>query len=259
MLFINTRPQDRAATLTDTLQYAGIQVLEIPLLELQARAWSADLAQCYAQLLNAQVIVVVSPSAVTMGMAWLDRAGLTIAQLESIQWVAVGQATANTLAQYGIRAITPSVETSEGMLTLPCLEHLVAGSTVAFWRGEGGRQFMMQQLIERDIDILNFILYERQLPLLSAQSTQSYVSVLQASPRYCMLVTSEASWLNWLQLMQDHHDLLKRACFLVLGERLVDVVTQSRAQLALDYQMIQLEDLNPTHILQYVQQVQETP
>ncbi|WP_206052568.1 hypothetical protein, partial [Escherichia coli] len=63
---LEVRPQDRAATLTDTLQHAGLQVLEIPLLELQARAWSADLAQCYAQLLNAQVSVVVSPSAVTM-------------------------------------------------------------------------------------------------------------------------------------------------------------------------------------------------
>jgi uroporphyrinogen-III synthase len=37
--------------------------------------------------------------------------------LKHIQWIAVGQATANRLHEYGIEAHVPDVETSEGMLT----------------------------------------------------------------------------------------------------------------------------------------------
>lgn len=259
MLFINTRPQDRAAALTETLQHAGVSVVNLPLLELTARAWSEDLAACYAELRDAQVIVVVSPSAVHIGMAGLTQTSLSIDQLKSKQWVAVGQATATTLAEYGISSITPEVETSEGMLSLPCLEQLRAGSTVAFWRGEGGRQFMMQTLIEHNVQVLNFVLYQRQLPPSAMQILQSHFPDLQMSSRYCMLVSSEASWLNWLELIRDQLDLLNKACIFVLGSRLVDVVTQTQTQFALNYPIIQLEDLNPAHILQHVQQVQENP
>ncbi|MCG4607457.1 hypothetical protein L0O74_14115, partial [Bifidobacterium longum] len=68
MLFINTRPQDRAAKLSHTLRMAHIPVLDLPLLELLARPWSEPLSKLYPQLLSAQVIVVVSPTAVQVGM-----------------------------------------------------------------------------------------------------------------------------------------------------------------------------------------------
>ncbi len=49
--------------------------------------------------------------------------------------------TAQALAQYGISAEVPKVETSEGMLQLPVLQTLNSGQCLAFWRGEGGRMF----------------------------------------------------------------------------------------------------------------------
>ena len=42
MLFINTRPQDRAKPLTVALQQQFIEVIELPLLELIARPLSAS-------------------------------------------------------------------------------------------------------------------------------------------------------------------------------------------------------------------------
>ena len=256
MLFINTRPADRATQLSLTLRSAGVAVAELPLLELKPRAWSEALAACYAQLSAADVLVVVSPSAVTFGMQGLRKAGISLEQLEHIQWVAVGDATAAKLADYGIHSVVPQVETSEGMLTLSHLEQLEAGACVAFWRGEGGRQFMMQQLLARGIQILNFVLYERHLPEETTQKVKTLISEHQLSSPYCMLITSEASWLNWLDLIQSHLSVLRHAHFLVLGVRLFELLEQSRITLNKDFKIIQLEDLNATHILQHVQVVQ---
>jgi len=72
MLFINTRPQDRASTLTEALVDAGYQVATLPLLELKAEPFSFELQQLYQQLEQTQVIVVVSPTAVEVGMQYLQ-------------------------------------------------------------------------------------------------------------------------------------------------------------------------------------------
>ena len=61
MLFINTRPKDRAEKMSHALRMAQVPVLDLPLLELVARPWSVALSELYQQLLAAQVIVVVSP------------------------------------------------------------------------------------------------------------------------------------------------------------------------------------------------------
>ncbi len=60
MLFINTRPDSRAAELTEALQNKGYQVESLPLLELVAQPFSDSLFQLYQQLVEAQAIVAVS-------------------------------------------------------------------------------------------------------------------------------------------------------------------------------------------------------
>ena len=164
MLFINTRPDSRAAELTEVLQNEGYQVESLPLLELVAKPFSEHLLQLYQKLVKAQAIVVVSPTAVDVGMKYLAQSGLRLADLKHIQWIAVGQSTANCLNEYGIEAHIPDVETSEGMLNLPILHHMKQVGSIAFWRGEGGRQFMMETMQQQGIQILNLVLYHRQCP-----------------------------------------------------------------------------------------------
>ncbi|WP_338351427.1 uroporphyrinogen-III synthase, partial [Enterococcus faecium] len=84
-------------------------------------------------------------------MQYLTQSGLKIEELQHIQWSEVGQATANRLHEYGIEAHVPEVETSEGMLNLPLLHHMQKSGSVAFWRGEGGRQLKMETLQQQGI------------------------------------------------------------------------------------------------------------
>lgn len=256
MLFINTRPQDRAEKLSHTLRMAQVPVLDLPLLELVARPWSAALFELYQQLLAAQVIVVVSPTAVQVGMDYLKQASITLDELRHIQWIAVGETTAQALASYGIVAEVPLVETSEGMLQLPMLKSMNAGTCIAFWRGEGGRPFMMDQLKQQGMHILNFILYERHCPLLTQQNLPDALSLLEQEQQYAMVVSSEASWLNWIKLMQGQDAIIAKGHYFVLGERLYQVVSDYKKNQLACFNITRLPDLKTDSILQQIVVVQ---
>lgn len=256
MLFLNTRPIDRAAALTHALRAAHIEVLELPLLHLLPTPWSVQLAGLYQQLPLTQVIVVVSPSAVHWGMQGLQQAGLCLNELTQVHWIAVGVATQKALLSYGIESSVPQVETSEGMLNLPVLQQLQSDARIAFWRGEGGRQFMMDRLLQRGMCILNFILYTRACPAVAKSQLNRYLPQLQQQSEYFILISSEASWLNWLSLCSQHLDLINKAHYLVLGQRLSDILTAYRARDTLRYRIYALDDLRTPSILQCIKHVQ---
>ena len=230
MLFINTRPENRAAALNQALLGAGYAIEALPLLELVAEPFNAELQQLYQQLPVVQVIVVVSPTAVEIGMQYLQQAGVTMQQLAHVQWVAVGRATAQALAQYQVDSHIPAVENSEGMLELPILQQY-ADAKIAFWRGLGGRQFMMQRLQQQGASILNFVLYHRQCPASSVLKFPGMLQQLQPEQTVAVLISSEASWLHWQQLCQYSQQRIDWV-YVVLGERLVQLLKNSQSHAA---------------------------
>lgn len=253
MLFINTRPVDRAQSLTQALEQQAIDVYVLPLLELVPSAWDNHLADLYRQLTQVQVVVVVSPSAVEFGMAHLARSGLTVSDLQHIQWIAVGKKTAEALAEFGLDSVVPEVETSEGMLQLPTLQQLARDASIGFWRGEGGRQFMMDTLMQRGRFILNFVLYERHCPQATLQQQAALLQCLSEHDDYVVLISSEASWLNWLSLLQSNLDLVQHGHYLVLGERLSRILKQYQQHMRLSFKITVLNDLKTATIVQVLQ------
>ncbi len=101
----------------------------MPLLQLSAQPWSEQLANLYSQLPHTHIIVVVSPTAVDIGIQYLTQSQISLQDLQHIRWVAVGEKTAEVLRGYGVHSEVPQVETSEGMLSLPCLQNLKVGHT----------------------------------------------------------------------------------------------------------------------------------
>lgn len=96
------------------------------------------------------------------------------------------------------------METSEGMLSLPLFNQVKELKRIAFWRGEGGRQFMMQQCQARHIDVLNFILYDRAFPQQTQAQFLDFVNKIEQFEKpYWSCISSEASWHNWLALTRD--------------------------------------------------------
>lgn len=251
MLFINTRPAERAQALTQCLVQAHFKVFDLPLLALHALAYNVLLQQQFARLVDVQAIVVVSPTAVEIGLQYLKESQIQLSQLQHIEWIAVGKKTAAMLAEHGITAMVPEVETSEGMLQLPLFRQRTDLKTIAFWRGIGGRPFMMQQCREQNIDVVNMLLYERSLPESSKAQFHAFLTVMQHDLQpFVMNVSSEASWHYWLALCESHLDVLEKGHYLVLGVRLQQILQQTKQNGRFSFNITSLENLEENTVLQ---------
>lgn len=222
MWIINTRPKERAQILSNGLKGRGYQVFELPLLDLVSLPLDLTLQQQFVRFLDAELVVVVSPIAVTLGMQYYQALNLPMHLLQEKHWICVGQATQAKLQEYGIQSESPKVETSEGMLQLPRLNDFNYHN-IAFWRGIGGRTLMMRSLQDKGINVLNMLLYQRIMPDYSREISHQVAQCLPAG----VLITSEASWENWLSLCVNDQllsDQLSRNVYIVLGERVTNVV-----------------------------------
>jgi uroporphyrinogen-III synthase len=84
--------------------------------------------------------------------AWKQRPDLT--------WIAVGAATARALADHGVAALRPVIESSEGILALAPLNRVV-GKRVLICAGRGGRPLLAAELARRGADVTTAALYQR--------------------------------------------------------------------------------------------------
>ncbi len=252
--FLNTRPPERSQPLTALLSQHGWQVIELPLLELVPRALSADettaldrLAHGFGKVGKINVIIVVSPTAATLGLAALHARSIT-ADLLPLSWLAVGQGTADVLKTAGIEAHLPTLETSEGLIASPMLTALESGDTAMIWRGNGGRELVQQHLFAQgvNLEIINF--YQRQLPASSQQFWSEHWGNQQSPDKKkdtpwpdIVLLSSGESWRYWQKLAGPR---TFDPWFLVLGERLWQALQPHTTRLS------QLQRLQPLHILQ---------
>ncbi|MBF7685339.1 uroporphyrinogen-III synthase [Acinetobacter sp. B10A] len=257
MRFINTRPADRAEPLTQQLQQLGHEVLQLPLLVLKPIALHDHLRSQLMRLNQAQIVVVVSPTAAYLGLQYLQVLNIPVATLTQLKWIAVGEKTAKVLAVAGIDACVPTVETSEGMLQLPLLQQSGL-NMVAFWRGEGGRQFMMEQLRAQGVQIFNMLLYQRALPqdaLMHAHSISQQLHQ-EVNQQTFVCISSEASWKNWQYLCAQQNWSLSHFTYLPLGQRLADLLSTDLTHIATT--IYPIFDLKPATIHTAMVQGQRT-
>lgn len=241
---LNTRPADRAAGLTRALQQAGHSVTELPLLQLDALPLDSTLAAQLAAIVQVQAVIVVSPTAAQLGLDYMLQLGLHPAQL-ALQWIAVGQGTAQVLKGAGLQALTPDIESSEGVLALQGVLDARLSPQVMVWRGVGGRELMLRQLGGQGHTLHNIVLYRRGMP---AGAPAQYRQLLQHPPDV-LLISSGESWRYWQQLGQDTHMPLRMRYILVLGQRVYDVVCADIARQSMPAKVVQLHSLRPDSIL----------
>lgn len=199
---INTRPIERAAPLTQCLQAAGLSVIEMPMLALQARVATDEDRKMMRQWLagDYQALVIVSPTAAASGLAmWkaleverhkqsntTELAESALAALETpSHLIAVGEATAAVLndakrpvASYQV--LQPTIANNEGMLAMPEIESLQAGDKLLIWRGLGGRRLLVDTLQARGVHIDSIAWYERIMPDEAQSQYEQWLQDFQA-------------------------------------------------------------------------------
>ena len=187
---INTRPVERAAPLTRHLQAAGLTVVDIPMLALEACASSDTDMRLMRQWLAGeyQVLVIVSPTAAASGLAiWqlLERErqansatdkeakgteGSSRLLAAPSHLIAVGEATAAVLNEAKLpfasyQVLQPAIANNEGMLAMPEIDNLQTGDKLLVWRGLGGRRLLVDTLQARGVHIDSIAWYERKMPI----------------------------------------------------------------------------------------------
>lgn len=232
---INTRPIERAAPLTQCLQAAGLSVIEMPMLTLQARATTDKDRQMMRQWLagDYQALVIVSPTAAASGLAmWQaleverQKPNKTTELVESAlmaletpsHLIAVGDATAAVLnnaqlpvASYQVRQ--PSIANNEGMLAMPEIESLQAGDKLLIWRGLGGRRLLVDTLQARGVHIDSIAWYERIMPEDAQSQYEQWLqdfyaqNVLQANAtvdrvKPIVVISSGTAFEHWASIVE---------------------------------------------------------
>lgn len=230
-VIINTRPVERAAPLTEHLQAAGMSVIDMPMLTLEARPTTEQdmglMRQWFAG--DYQALVIVSPTAAASGLSvWQaleherhaqkssenasqqKETGFTGLEAPS-HLIAVGEATAAVLndaklAASSYQVLQPLIANNEGMLAMPEIDSLQAGDKLLVWRGLGGRRLLVDTLQARGVHIDSIAWYERKMPadamtqyeqwqtqFLAQQSKQQAT----AQPKPIVIVSSGTAFEHW--------------------------------------------------------------
>jgi uroporphyrinogen-III synthase len=193
---INTRPLARADALQTALLATGAIVAQLPLLETETLALSAEARQSLLDLDRYRWVFVVSPTAAELG---LQHLGDYWPQWPiAVDWLAVGESTAQVLRQALLNPIVPDEESSEGLLRLPVFQQRQMGDRLLVLRGEGGRNLVRDSLDGQGVGVDYVELYRRRLPPDTMIRWQQLIST-QGLPDIVILTSGE-SLQHWLAI-----------------------------------------------------------
>lgn len=238
-----TRPAGAAAEgLCCKVAEAGYTAYSQPLLELQAlEELDNGARQALFDLDTFEHIVFVSANAVRFGM---ERIADLWPQLPvGLNWYAVGSATCELLASYGVEAQAPALEmTSEGLLALPSLQS-VAGQRVLLVKGRGGRTKMRTELEQRGAKVEELACYTRKIPALQRGDLAKKLTQWEIAA----ILLSSGQGLANLELLLSPSETTKfrHICLVVPSQRVAELAgaagftTVKIAQNASDAAMLQ--------------------
>jgi uroporphyrinogen-III synthase len=231
-LILVTRPVAQANKLCQMITLQGGKTLRFPTLDIRAASVDAVLIK---KALCCHWLIFTSSNAVDFALKAFSG---KMADLQSAQLAAVGQATANALQQAGLTvACVPHTEfSSEGLLAQPAMQN-VAGQHIMIVRGIGGREKLAQTLRNRGAQVDYLEVYRRCQP--KADNVQ-LVHALQSGQLKAITITSGEALENLLAMLDEPSAvILRKLPLLVVSDRI--------RQLALDRGFEQIAvSLQPT-------------
>ena len=226
-----TRPAGQAATTINAILANGGIAQAFPLIEIQP---STRCPVNLAQISEYDLVIFVSRNAVECAWPLLAKAGLP----DSATVAAVGQATAEVLAQHGYPAsLVPANRfDSEGLLAMPELEAM-AGKRVLIVRGQSGREKLAESLRSRGAHVDYAEVYQRLLTKQALTFEDGDIDVILITSSeallhlYQMAIDTAKPWLLEKQLLVLHERIAMRAR--ELGFKLNPVIAEQASEAAL--------------------------
>ena len=156
-----TRPQEQSQVLAAVLADKGFFPIVAPMIkicDLGEKSRSIAASQL-SKLSSAKGAIVVSRNAFRFLHQLCQREGISFPA--SLNWYAVGDATAEEMIEGGLNPVLPGEQyDSDGLLNLPALQH-VSGETFFLFAGVGGRRKVEDELRQRGAEVVRVELYRR--------------------------------------------------------------------------------------------------
>lgn len=190
-----TRPRAQAIELVSAIEDAGGSAFCFPVLEIAALDKNVVAAKA-AELPKPDIVIFVSRNAVEYGLEYTGG-GKT---------AAIGPATAAAVKSAG-RIV--DIQSASGFDSEHLLEELalqdVAGQQVRIIRGNNGRELLAEQLTARGAIVEYLAVYERRLPVISAQ-TLADIELRWREGKIAVITVMS------VQSLQNLHELLPAWC-----------------------------------------------
>ena len=212
---VTTRARAQSSTLKAKLQDLGAQVIEFPTICIQPIEDDLHLLQAVAELASYTYVIFTSQNAVSIFFDALYNAGKDARSLAHLKIIAVGNATRDSLKQYGIQAdAMPERFVAESVCDL--LEgQLVATDRILIPKAAKTRDVLKERL-GAQCDVVEVEVYEN---VIDASPKEDVVAKLQKGAIDYITFTSASTVQNFMHLVGEaHKDLLQKVKLVSIGE-----------------------------------------
>lgn len=189
-----TRPRPQGEELCAQINAAGGKAICFPVIDIKTPKDPAIFSSAISHLNEFDWVIFISPQAVLNSVTEIKKYWPNFP--ETIKLAAIGAGTANTLKDANLpRAIFPKEQwNSEGLLDLSEFQS-IQNKKIAIICGEGGRDQLEKELINRGAIVTRIIAYQRALPDVKAPQLNFDVAVctsIESINNYKILFKSTA-------------------------------------------------------------------
>ncbi len=193
-----TRPAHQTENLQLKLEEAGAHAILFPLLEIVE---PDNLPQIKAQLESLQnydLVIFVSANAVEQTFKWVSPS-----VLDKVKIATTGKKTADVLEQHKVKIdfCPKDIFNSESLLAEPNFKDFCVDKKIAIIRGEGGRDYLRNQLELAGATVEYINAYQRICPQKSLAVLEKYANEDKLD---AVLLTSGTSVENFFALAKTH-------------------------------------------------------
>jgi len=250
-----TRSVGQSSEFSDRLQAIGAQVIEMPALEIGPPSSWTELDQAIAQLPSFDWLVLTSTNGVDYFFERLAAQGKDARALAGVKIAVVGQKTAASLEQRGLKAdFTPPNFVADS-LVVHFPETSLQGIKILFPRVEsGGREVLVKEFTTQGAEVVEVAAYQSGCPAAIAPAA---LHALQHRSVDIITFASSKTVKHFCQLVEaalSHSfliDELKQVCIASIGPQTSKTCTECFGRVDVEAQEYTLPGLSQA-IAQYV-------
>lgn len=216
-----TRPLHQADAIKSSLLERGVNVLHIPMLEIEPLEYDEKIKTTILNLDHFDIAIFISTNAAKLGLECVDtfRSQYPAHLLN----YAVGPATSEVLNVYGLKtSFSQQGMSSEALLAMPQLQD-IEGKKVLIFQGTGGREVLAQGLLGKGAVVECVEIYRRKQP---AYSGSYLLDCIRSNYPDTIVITSAEALVNLISHFEAIWPDLYSVKLLVSSLRLRDIAIE---------------------------------